>query len=386
MRKNMSLIKQILIIIFVSLATLKIADVSFGFFQSQSVIASLSKGTDRSIVLRELNPNQRASIRPNNNYMKDVENLSQIDYKINVDRNGFISTGNQLEINPEIKILFLGGSTTETLYVPEKNRFPSVVERNLRSQLAQTLNVYNGGVSGNHSMHSIFALLAKGIPLEPNYVVFMHNMNDFALLSKTESYWIAPRGRAILIESNDGKFSTIEDSSRNDFFNLIKTAKNMLAPNLYTYLRPRLFGDITLYRDEFEGFSKNYIDLDLDLMERSFRSSITSFVKISKAWNITPILMTQANRVDHNFKYFKKWVIRYQRGEMTSQEFSDLYKRMNEITREVAIQENVILIDLDAQIPKTNEFLYDTIHLNEAGSILAGKVITKKLAQVIQLQ
>ena len=102
----MSLIKQILIIIFVSLATLKIADMSFGFFQSQFVVASLSKGTDRSIVLRELNPNQRASIRPNNNYMKDVENLAQIDYKINVDRNGFISTGNQLEINPEIKILF----------------------------------------------------------------------------------------------------------------------------------------------------------------------------------------------------------------------------------------------------------------------------------------
>ncbi len=382
----MSLIRQILIVIFFSFATLKIADASFGFFQSQSVIASLSKGTDRSIVLRELNPNQLASIRPNNNYMKDVENLSQIDYKVNVDENGFISTGNGLEFNPEIKILFLGGSTTETLYVPEKNRFPSVVERSLRSHLTQTLNVYNGGVSGNHSMHSIFALLAKGIPLEPNYVVLMHNMNDFALLSKTESYWIAPKGRAILIENNDANFSTIEDSSRNIFFNLIKTAKNILVPNLYTYLRPRLFADIKLYRDEFEGFTKNYIDLDLDLMERNFRSSITSFVKISKAWNITPILMTQANRIDHNFKYFQRWVIRYQRGEMTSREFSDLYKRMNEITQEVAIQENVTLIDLDTQIPKTNEFLYDAIHLNEAGSILAGELVTKKLVQVIKPQ
>ena len=96
--------------------------------------------------------------------------------------------------------------------------------------------------------------------------------------------------------------------------------------------------------------------------------------------------MTQGNRIDHNLEYFQKWVVRYQRGEMTAREFSDLYARMNQITREVAIQENVILIDLDAQIPKTNEFLYDTIHLNEAGSILAGKVITKKLAQVIQLQ
>jgi len=384
MRKNMSLIKQILIVIFVSIATLKIADVSFGFFQSQSSSSSLAKGTDRSIVLRELNPNQYASIRPNNNYMKDVENLEQIDYEINIDKDGFIKTGNQVESNPDIKILFLGGSTTETLYVPEMNRFPSVVERSLRSKLTQTINVFNGGVSGNNSMHSIFALLAKGIPLEPNYVVLMHNINDFALLSKTESYWIAPRSRAVLVKNNDGKFSTIEDSSRNIFFNLIKTAKNMLAPNLYTYLRPRLFADITLHRDEFEGFTKNYIDLDLDLMESRFRSSITSFVKISRAWKIKPILMTQGNRIDHNLEYFQKWVVRYQRGEMTAREFSDLYARMNQITREVAIQENVTLIDLDSQIPKTNEFLYDTIHLNQAGSILMGELVSKKLAEVIQ--
>ena len=380
----MSLIKQILIVILISVVTLKIADASFGFFQSQSLSSSLAKGTDRSIVLREFNPNQHASIRPNNNYIKDVENLAQIDYEINIDENGFISTGNQVEFSPEIKILFLGGSTTETLFVSEKNRFPSVVERNLRSQLTQTINVFNGGVSGNSSMHSMFALLAKGVPLELDYVVLMHNMNDLALLSKTESYWIAPRSRAVLVKNNDGKFSTIEDSSRNIFFNLIKTAKNMLAPNLYTYLRPRLFADITLHRDEFEGFTKNYIDLDLDLMESRFRSSITSFVKISRAWNIKPILMTQGNRIDHNLEYFQKWVVRYQRGEMTAREFSDLYARMNQITREVAIQENVTLIDLDSQIPKTNEFLYDTIHLNQAGSILMGELVSKKLAEVIQ--
>ena len=86
----MSLIKQILIIIFVSIFTLKIADIAFGFAQSKVISSGLSKGTDRSIVLRELNPNQSASIQPNNNYMKDVENLEQINYEISIDENGFI--------------------------------------------------------------------------------------------------------------------------------------------------------------------------------------------------------------------------------------------------------------------------------------------------------
>ena len=380
----MNLIKQFLIVTTVSLATLKFSDVTFGYFQSQTVSSGLAKGTGRAIVMRELNPNQSASIRPNNNYMKDVENLDQINYEIKIDENGFILNGNDIEKNPDIKILFLGGSTTETLYVPEKSRFPSVVERTLRSNLKETVNVLNGGVSGNNSMHSLFIFLAKGIPLQPQYVALMHNLNDFALLSKTESYWIGPKSRAVIVETNSGNFSTIEDSSRNIFFNLLKNAKNFLVPNLYTYLRPRLFADATFYRDEFEGYSKNYSDLNIDLMKEQFRSSITSFVKLSKAWNIEPILMTQGNRIDPDFEYFLKWAERHQRGKMTPDEFSILYSAMNEITREVASKENITLIDLDALIPKSNKFIYDTIHLNETGSILMGEIVSAALLDLIK--
>ena len=381
----MSLIRNLFIIIFVSIATLKVIDISFGLLQPHEN-TSLTKGTDRSIVLREINPNQYASIRPNNNYMKDVENLEQINYEINIDENGFIANGNLKKSNSEIKILFLGGSTTETLKKKKKSRFPSVIERNLRSELDQTVNVYNGGVSGNHSMHSVFILLAKGIPLEPNYAVLMHNINDFALLSKTESYWEAPKSRSLVVKNVDGNFTTIEDSSRNILFNIIKTAKDSLAPNLYTYLRPRLFADIQFHRDEFEGFSKNFNDLDIDKVEQQFRSSITSFIKLSRAWNIEPILMTQANRIDPNLEYFQKWFIRYQRGVMTAREFSDVYKRLNEVIREIALQENVTLIDLDVLIPKNKEFLYDTIHVNEAGSILMADIVSAQILEVIKSQ
>ena len=139
----MSLIKNLLIVLLISVVTLKVVDIGFGLFLSSQVQnASLTKGTDRSIVLREINPNQFASIRPNNNYMKDVENLEQRNYEINIDENGFIDNGNPKVLDPEIKVLFLGGSTTETLFVPEKNRFPSVIERNLRSELTKTVNVF----------------------------------------------------------------------------------------------------------------------------------------------------------------------------------------------------------------------------------------------------
>ena len=103
----MSLIKNSFIILFFSLLTLKLSDIAFGSFQDKWLVnASLSKGTARAINLREFNPNQNAAIRPTNYYMQGVENLEQIDYVVNIDKNGFIKTGNPKAENPEIKILF----------------------------------------------------------------------------------------------------------------------------------------------------------------------------------------------------------------------------------------------------------------------------------------
>ena len=55
----MNLIKQFLIVTIVSLVTLKFSDIA-GYFQSQTVSSGLAKGTERAIVMRELNPNQTA--------------------------------------------------------------------------------------------------------------------------------------------------------------------------------------------------------------------------------------------------------------------------------------------------------------------------------------
>ena len=76
----MSLIKNTFVIIFFSLLTLKFFDIIFGPFQDQFLVnTSISKGTVRSINLREFNPNQYAVVRPSDYYMLGVENLDQID-------------------------------------------------------------------------------------------------------------------------------------------------------------------------------------------------------------------------------------------------------------------------------------------------------------------
>ena len=50
--------------------------------------------------------------------------------------------------------------------------------------------------------------------------------------------------------------------------------------------------------------------------------------------------------------------------------------RLNEVIREVSATRQVDLIDLAKLIPSSSKYMYDSIHLNENGSILAAEILT----------
>ena len=56
---------------------------------------------------------------------------------------------------------------------------------------------------------------------------------------------------------------------------------------------------------------------------------------------------------------------------------------MNNIVREVAEKENVLLIDLDASVPKSKDWLYDMVHLHGAGSEGVAEIIFQKLVSEV---
>ena len=174
----MSWIKSSLIVLIVTLVTIKAVDYSFGSFRPGSS-HGLTIGQQRSILLREFDPNQSAVIIPTDGYMYNTDGLIQKEYRISIDANGFIENGNPKTDNSFV-IAFIGGSTTETFYVEEKERFPSVVERELREKLSKNIKTINAGVSGNNSMHSLLNFQSKILPENPRIVVLMHNINDFS--------------------------------------------------------------------------------------------------------------------------------------------------------------------------------------------------------------
>lgn len=119
-------------------------------------------------------------------------------FTIRTDSGGFIEPSGGHN-SPDFKLVFLGGSTTECLFMNEKSRFPFLAGRMLEKETGLKINSYNGGVSGNNSLHSIDILINKVIPMKPDAVVMMHNVNDLMTLVHEGSYYNDNKHRSVIV-------------------------------------------------------------------------------------------------------------------------------------------------------------------------------------------
>jgi lysophospholipase L1-like esterase len=270
-KKTLGLIILLILAAFYGLCSIKFINNQYTEFENKNIKTILHQyyvgkiidnNVGRFIKLREHRPNQEKFERPTRNYIKNLEpnSLERKYYKVATDKHGFIGPS-EIHDNPDYKIVFLGGSTTECLYMDEHHRFPYLVGRQLEKTLNKKVNSYNGGVSANESMHSLNILMNKVLPLQPNIVVLMHNINDLVILRSQTTYWYT-------------------DSLKSH----VQTAKNIFT------------------RHEFPSNQKIYDELKIS---EEFRRNLQTFIAICRIRDIQPVLMTQANRVKDDKLYHR---------------------------------------------------------------------------------
>jgi lysophospholipase L1-like esterase len=173
----------------------------------------------------------------------------------------------------------------------------------------------------------------------------MHNINDLSTLFFDGSYW-----------NNNPTISTISCANKNIDRNL----KN----------------DQWKYSTWYNKLLANKIEQDKII--KLFEENLKIFIAISRSKNITPVLMTQANRIenDPNFKTKRN-------NKELDQLYQNLYIKFNNSIRKIALEQNILLIDLAKQIPGDKKYIYDVVHFNKEGSVLAGKLIANQLAPLV---
>jgi len=294
-------------------------------------------------VLRRYEPNQNRRITPQN-----AENVPFSTYSLRTNSDGFIA-----EVD-EGECYFLGGSTTECLYVREYNRFPVIVGKTL------CMKTVNCGRSGNNSIHSLNLLLNVVLKRKPSVVVLMHNINDLIVLGLAGTYW------------NNTTRSNVVQIRKHP----IRDAFSAMLPCTERLIRFSCMG-----ADEWGDIRGVNVTLDKDSICSSFRKNIETFVFICKSHGIRPVLMTQQNRfTDNPDKDIEHAVaVLWSDFGIDYRTFISVYKSMNEEIRKCSFVNGITCVDLDRAIPKTSEFIYDVCHLSESGSLLAGKLIAERM-------
>ena len=356
------ILKTIFINLIIMLVLLMIVD---PFFKSQ-----YDWQINRNINLREHPPSADLVYTPADSYIKVSDNLEQKAHKLRTDKNGYI-LGPHEEYAPEkgIDIMFMGGSTTEYMYVDEDKRFPYLVGAKLSESMPNgQITTVNAGFPGNNSFHSTINILAKGIKSNPRLVVLMHNINDLATLTKSGNYWITPQTRDIILTQEP------KNSMGARFSGFWQSCQNLIAPNLSRKIKRILSknsGPVDEWGEEFE--QKAYA---IDLVKDKFEKSLMSFYQLAKANDLEVVLMTQSKRYDPKDEFIMK---RHEYELIDYEEFCGRYAQLNDLIRAFAEKNNITLIDLDSLVPSTRTYIYDEVHLNTDGSELVANLIAERL-------
>jgi len=328
------------------------------FFSVKIVRDEANKGYERTLILREHRVSSDLSKPPPANLLLVADGLENKPYRLRTDESGFIMPS-AIHEKPDASIVFLGGSTTECQFMDEELRFPYLVGRSLEAQLGKRINAYNSGRAGNNTLHSNLLFQGKVIPMRPRIAVLMEGINDLAFLAVFKDYWSPSATRGII---------------QNKEYNVFK---RWIIEHMHGHTPVE---EIT--NDEFSGTRGTpATNLTPEMVSSKYRKNIELFVYLCRQHNITPVLMTQFNRftkdlapnLQEQFRpLFTSWGIGYE-------QYRACYNALNETMRQVAKEQNVLLIDLDRLVPKNKDYMYDVVHLNVDGSRFVADIVSKAL-------
>jgi hypothetical protein len=328
----------------------------------------------RAITLREYRPLMQEWLEA---WKEDQQSDTLVvkKYLMRIDNDGFIEPSKKYT-NPDMSVVFLGGSTTECRFVDEEHRFPYLAGVLLEQQTGIKINSYNAARGGNNSLHSLDILLNKVFPIQPEIVVMLHNINDLVLLLYESSYWNHNPSKRVIFDIN-----------KEIDANFYKIIRDKYIPNLAAAMRNFDKSLRSLYKsdkkssDEFANIRGKHLTVDKSAMVDQFEMNLQSFIYLCKARNIVPVLMTMPSR----FKEKPDQIVldTFKNVSLDYSQFRELFDLFNKSILKKAHENNIMVIDLATEIPQESEFMCDVVHYTDKGARKIADIISGRLKPVV---
>ncbi len=265
----------------------------------------------------------------------------------------------------EYRIFMVGGSTTECLYLDDKDSIDHVLQDELKAlKIKKDIRVYNAGKSGDRTDDHISMIAHRIVHLEPDMIIILCGINDLLAFRKHYDYLhLAP--------NKEGQFF---------YFKMLVSKLQLYRRADYLlqkwFRRMDIFETIPLRSDYKVKASAERalpkLGSDPPLNLKAYAENLRTLIGICKAHKITLVLMTQqttwASTVDPHVKEWQWRLFGYREDRMDR-----AINAVNDVMRRSAAEFGVPLFDLAQWAPKSLEFFYDDFHFNVRGAKLTGK-------------
>lgn len=306
----------------------------------------------------------------NTKYELELPAYPGLDLKIIHSKNSLGLRGPEPKASDSIKIICMGGSTTECFYLNDGKDWPNLLREKLSSN-SKNIWLNNAGMDGQSSFGNLQMLKQYIVQLKPNYIVLMCGLNDMGLEAPSQ------------FDENKSLFSQIYN-----FLEIPSTITNILRAGKAKKvgLNHQFIQDISKAEKLHLEDSTVYRILENEQKYLSaYQSRIKAFAEICKANNIKLIFVGQSILFsDEKDLYSNVYLGDIKTGEINGKTRAFILKMYNKVTHDFAEKMDLPFINLAARLPKDSRFFYDGYHFTNDGSeisagILYDEIISKNL-------
>ena len=306
----------------------------------------------------------------NTKYSVELPNYPGLDTQLIHNKNSLGMRGPELNGSEKLKIICMGGSTTECFYLNDGKDWPGVLGNKIKKDYPNSwLN--NAGMDGQSTFGNIQMLKQYIVSLKPNYILLMCGLNDMGLDAPSN------------FDENKSLFTKIYN-----FLEIPSTVLNIIRDGKAkeSGLNHKFIADIS--KSERLQMDDTAIVKRL-IKEQEFISAyvkrLDEFAKICRVNNIKLIFISQSILFsDEKDLYTNTYLGDIKTGQINGKTRGYISKLYNKLTFDFAETQKIPYINLNARLPKDSRFFYDGYHFTNDGSeitagIIFDEIISKNL-------
>jgi lysophospholipase L1-like esterase len=287
---------------------------------------------------------------------------------------GFRGPDPPRDFEERLTLLTIGGSTTESLFLSDGHTWTDAMARALAPQFAR-LWVNNAGLDGHTTFGHLVLLRTYVLRLQPKVAIFLIGANDVALQSANtfDAGLQLPQSRLRRVVNAAAAHSEVVSLG----LNLVRASRARqrglghsevdLTTAKHLVLTPEVIGEtVASARASHPAFAERVQQLAAE----------------TRAHGVLPVFVTQPALFGEG------------RDPATGVELSTvqvngrgngrlewrLLEDVNDVTRRIASEQQVLLIDLARELAKDSRFFYDFLHFTNEGSERVGEIVARALA------